>query len=102
MCDVCEVCSRRLKKRQEAVSAIKRTPAYIVTVQMRGNNRAKTPDPDDLRVNKRPWEFSVMRWRQSLRDSLREIHMMQEMSNEEREIHMMQEMSNEEAPSDES
>ena len=54
------------------MSAIKRTPAYILTVMNRAE-RAKTPDPYE-RMSKRKWEKSMMGWRAALREALHEIH----------------------------
>ena len=54
----------RLAKRQEAISSIQRTPAYIVTVS--SPNRPTTPDPLQ-KMSKRAWEDSVQTWRYELR-----------------------------------
>ena len=62
---------RRLRKRLEAVAAIKRTPEYN-DAYVYGNEGGdfpfpSTPDPTDLTISKRTWEKSVMQWRASLR-----------------------------------
>ncbi len=62
----------QLAKRETGVSAIKRTPAYILTVLHRAA-RAKTPDPYE-KMSKRSWEKSMMGWRASLRAALHQIH----------------------------
>ncbi len=64
--------ARQFTKRETGVSAIKRTPAYILTVLHRAA-RAKTPDPYE-KMSKRRWEKSMMRWRASLRAALHQIH----------------------------
>lgn len=46
--------ARRRIKRETGVSAIKRTPEYILTVLHRAA-RAKTPDPYE-KMSKRRWE----------------------------------------------
>ena len=69
---LCEVCLRRVNKRQAAVSAIKMTPAYIL-VQSRGK-RSATPDPEDRGMSKRAWERSIMIWRRDLREQLQQLH----------------------------
>ena len=72
--DVEEDWLRRRQKREAAVYAIKKTPAYIL-VRCRGNVRAETPNPHDRRMSKRKWESSIMRWREGLRRELLLIHL---------------------------
>ena len=64
---------RRRRKRENCVAGIKKSPAYIL-VSATGRKRAVTPDPYDKKLSKRAWEASAMRWRQSLRDELHELH----------------------------
>lgn len=72
---------KRIAKRESAVAAIKRTPAYILTQdQNKEGGRAQTPDPRDEKTSKRSWEKSVMQWRSDLRAALHRIHV--EMSSE--------------------
>ena len=78
---LCEVCIRRQIKRQAAVAAIKNTPAYIV-VKTKGI-RSPTPDPENRNISKRSWERSVMEWRKSLREQLRELHVEQQVEQED-------------------
>ena len=63
---------RQLIKRETGVGAIKRTPAYILTV-LHGVTRARTPDPYE-KMSKRKWEKSMMIWRASLRLALHQLH----------------------------
>ena len=64
---------RRRNKRERAVAAIKKTPAYIV-VNSSSSMRISTPDPDDRTVGKRTWEQSMQEWRKNLREELQCIH----------------------------
>ena len=63
---------KRLVKREAAVSHVKRTPSYIITV-LYEMPRPTTPDPSGP-CSKHTWERSVQRWRAALRTSLRHIH----------------------------
>ena len=54
----------KLQKRVNAVEAIKRTPAYIITSLH--SRPTKPPDPFE-KMSKRKWEKSVMQWRNALR-----------------------------------
>ena len=63
--------ARRLRKRAEAVRAIKRSPEYTLAKEAsraRGDSPPcpRTPDPTDLSRSKRQWEASMMRWRRAL------------------------------------
>ncbi len=63
----------QLAKRVEGISALQRTPAYIV-VKSHGSELPPAPDPHDGGMSKRTWEKSMMRWRAALRDALHQIH----------------------------
>ncbi len=65
--------ARQCVKRESAVHAVKKTPAYIITVLCKAE-RAKTPDPHDETLSKRKYEKAVQIWRASLRNTLRLIH----------------------------
>ena len=65
----------KLRKRQDAVESIKRTPAYIITRLYYDEDYIATPDHNDLKMSKRQWEKSVMKWRAELREEFRELSM---------------------------
>ena len=64
----------RRAKRFAGLCAVKRSPAYILTVSRRGRQRPRSPDPYDLSLSKRSWEKSMQDWRASLRKILHQIH----------------------------
>ena len=68
-----ETHARRVAKRCGGLCTVKRTPAYIL-VMMNKAKRAASPDPFDERISKRKWEKSLMDFRKSLRDTLRQIN----------------------------
>lgn len=66
---------RRREHRHNAVVAIKRSHEYELMQRLKVQDCAlccpSTPDPDDLTVAKRPWERSVMDWRNSIKSIVR-------------------------------
>jgi protein-disulfide isomerase len=65
---------QNITKKDAAILAIKRTPAYIlVKLYTDDKQRPQTPDPF-MKPSKRGWERSVQKWRSSLRARLFEIH----------------------------
>ena len=65
--------ARRLRKRLNAIEAIKRTPEYKDAYVYDGGSLPTTPDPTDLTITKRGWESSVIKWRAMLR-RLSDLH----------------------------
>ena len=69
-----DVIERRIARRQAGVSAVKRTPAYII-VLCHNVPRAPSPDPNDMSLSKRAWERRMKDWRRDLRAALKRLHM---------------------------
>ena len=67
-----DVLERRVRHRQMAVDAVRRSLEYdrVVSHQMRTGavERPATPDATDRSVSKRGWERKVQRWRMELKD----------------------------------
>ena len=68
--------ARQVAKRVEGVSALMRTPAYIV-VTSRCADAPAAPNPYDETLSKRAWEKKMMRWRAALREALHQITLAQ-------------------------
>ena len=62
---------RRLRKRSNGVEAIRSTHEYqtVLDLWYRGDLRTMPlePDPTDMVVSKRAWEWNMQVWRQELR-----------------------------------
>ena len=65
--------ARRLRKRLNAIEAVKRTPEYKDAYVYDGGSLPTTPDPTDLTITKRGWESSVIKWRAMLK-RLSDLH----------------------------
>ena len=63
---------RRLRKRQDVVAAVKRSPDYQMWATYRSvvgefvSDGMHTPDPADHTVSKRAWELNMKKWRREL------------------------------------
>jgi len=62
----------KVRKRQNGIDAVMRTPAYIIT-KLYYDEEIQTPDPNDLKLSKRQWEKSMMKWRADLKAKFHEL-----------------------------
>jgi len=62
----------KVRKRQNGVDAVVRTPAYIIT-KLYYDEEIQPPDPNDLKLSKRQWEKSMMKWRADLKTKFHEL-----------------------------
>jgi len=62
----------KVRKRQDAVDAIMRSPAYIIT-KLYYDEEIQSPDPNNLKLSKRQWEKSMMKWRADLKATFHEL-----------------------------
>ena len=62
----------KVRKRQNGIDAVMRTPAYIIT-KLYYDEEIQTPDPNDLKLSKRQWEQSMMKRRADLKTKFHEL-----------------------------
>ena len=69
-----ETRARRVAKRCAGLRLVKGKPTYILAV-MNKAERPASPDPFDEKISKRKWEKSLMDFRNSSSDTMRQINM---------------------------